>query len=517
MDKATTLQAMALSYLQELAISTFLLISLCMYIKFWRLRNPLYLYPVDWPVVGMLPSLVTMLHNFQDQITAILAASGRNFKAQGPLVSGMRFFVTADPANVRHIFTSNHVNYPKGQEFADIFDIMSGSIFTVDGEACRQLRAMFQSILGNPRLLALMASSCGDKVKNGLLPFLTHMAITKAPFDMQDLMTRLVFDLTVTPIFGVDPGCLSISKPSTHVAIAMDTVMEVGLFRHIIPPPFWKVMRWLNIGPEKKLAVAHTVLHGFVREMAEKSKARCPDPNEVTGIDIISGERALYKNEFQLSKILINYMIAGRDTVGTTLPWVFYNLAKNPHVVSCIRKEMTHVASLKAAAVTSNGASRMVVFDQQDTKDLVYLQAALIESLRLYPPGPIERKVVLANDVLPSGHHLRAGETVLISIYAMGRMEALWGKDCHDYRPKRWLSEDGASLRYVPSHKFMAFNTGPRMCLGKDIAMAQMKTIVAAVVWNFDMEVVEGQNIEPKLSCLLQLKNGLRMMVKERE
>ncbi|KAF8701318.1 hypothetical protein HU200_033647 [Digitaria exilis] len=438
---------MALScyYFQALAISALLAVLLCMYIKFWRLRNPLYLYPMDWPVVGMVPSLVARLHNIHDELTAVLAASGCNFKAQGPLASGMRFFVTADPTNVRHIFTSNHTNYPKGKEFADIFDI---------------------SILGNPRLLALMASNCRDKVANGFLPFLIRMASTRAPFDMQDLITRLVFDLTAMPIFGVDPGRLSKSMPSMHVATAMDTIMEVGLFRHTMPASFWKVMRRLNIGPERKLAVAHTVLHGFVKEMTEKRKdRRCADPSEVAGMDIIS-VLPVYSNELQLSKILINYMIAGRDTVGTTLPWVFYNLAKNPRVVSCIRKELALVASSKAIA----GA-------------------------------PIA---------------VRAGETILISIYAMGRIEALWGKDCHEYRPERWLSEDGTKLRYVPSHKFMAFNSGPRMCLVKDIAITQMKTIVAAVVWNFDMEVVEGQSIEPKLSCLLQLKNGLMMMIKQR-
>jgi hypothetical protein len=52
--------------------------------------------------------------------------------------------------------------------------------------------------------------------------------------------------------------------------------------------------------------------------------------------------------------------------------------------------------------------------------------------------------------------------------------------------------------------------------MGKDIAIAQMKTIVAAVVWNFDMEVLEGQTIKPKLSSILQMNNGLMMMVKRR-
>jgi cytochrome P450 len=508
------LQAMALSFLpSELVISTLVALSLYLYMKFWRLRNPLY--PVDWPVVGVLPFLMSRLHNIHDELTVVLASSGCNFKAQGPLASGMRFFFTADPSNVRHIFTSNHANYPKGEEFAEIFDIFSGSILTIDGEACRQQRGMFQSILSNPRFLATMASCCRDKVVNGLLPFLTRMSSMGTPFDMQELITRLVFDLTARPIFGVDPGCLSISMPPMRVATAMDTVMEVALFRHTIPVPFWKVMRRLNLGPERKMAVAHTVLHGFVREMTEKWKIKCADLDNVAALDILS-VYPVDTDDFLLSKILLNYMIAGRDTVGTALPWVFYNLAKNPHVVSCIRKEMAPVAALKATALASNGTSDMVFFEPEETKALVYLQAAVFESLRLYPPGPIERKTVLADDVLPSGHQLRSGETILVSIYAMGRMESLWSRDCHEYRPERWLSEDGEKLRYVPSHKFMAFNSGPRMCLGKDIAIAQMTTIIAAVVWNFDMEVLGGQTIQPKMSCILQLKNGLTMTVKQR-
>ncbi|KAJ1267983.1 hypothetical protein BS78_07G101300 [Paspalum vaginatum] len=516
----TLLQAMALSSsLPELLISTLVLVSLYLYIKFWRLRNPLY--PMDWPVVGVLPSLVTRLHDLHDQLTVVLAASGCNFKAQGPVASGMRFFVTSDPANVRHIFTTNHANYPKGEEFAEIFDIVSGSIFTVDGEACRRQRAMFQSLLSNPRLLCSMASCCRGKVENGLLPFLAQMASTRTPFDMQDLVTRLVFDLTATPIFGVDPGRLSTNMPSMHVAAAMDTIMEVGLLRHTVPASLWKAIRQLNIGPERKLAVAHKHLHGFVREMTEKWKARRADDHDAVAaaMDIISAD-TVYKEDLLLNKILINYMIAGRDTVGTTLPWVFYNLAKNPRVVSMIRKELAPSASLKASAAGVSDvtpAGNMVMFEPEETKDLVYLQAAIFESLRLYPPGPFERKVVLADDVLPSGHQLHTGETILISIYSMGRMEALWGKDCHEYRPERWLSDDGAKLRYVAPHKFMAFNSGPRMCLGKDIAIAQMKTVVAAVVWNFDMKVLEGQSISPKLSCILQMKSGLMVTVSMRE
>ncbi|WVZ91685.1 hypothetical protein U9M48_037824 [Paspalum notatum var. saurae] len=363
---------------------------------------------------------------------------------------------------------------------------------------------MNHSILNNPRLLGIRARLCRDKVVNGLLPFLARMASIRTPFDMRELLTRLVFDLTATLTLGVDPGYLSMSStsssmmhmPSMHVCTAMDTVMEVGLLRHAMPASVWKAMRQLNVGPERKLAVAHKQLHGFVREMVAKRKpaasCRCDDEVEAA-VDILFDDPVYSGGGFPLGNILVQLMVAGRDTVGTTLPWVFYSLANNPRVVSAIREELAPLIAIRkeASAYSSSSSSNtMVVFEPEETKGLVYLEAAILETLRLYPPGPLERKAVLADDVLPSGHQLCSGETILVSIYAMGRMEALWGKDCHEYRPERWLisrSHDGCAankLRYVPSHKFMAFNSGPRLCLGKDIAMAQMKTIVATSMWS---------------------------------
>jgi hypothetical protein len=55
------------------------------------------------------------------------------------------------------------------------------------------------------------------------------------------------------------------------------------------------------------------------------------------------------------------------------------------------------------------------------------------------------------------------------------------------------------------------------LCLGKeDISVAQMKCVAAAVVWNFDFELLEGHAVEPKLSVALQMKNGLMVKAKKR-
>ncbi|KAK1611881.1 hypothetical protein QYE76_035554 [Lolium multiflorum] len=505
---------MTFSFLPELLISMFVLLVVVVgsyYIK--SSKNPLP--AVDWPVAGILPSLVYNLHRLHDYIAFdLLAPSGHSLKFA---IVNIRFFMTCEPANIQHIFTSNHANYPKGEEFAEIFDVMRGSIFTVDGESCRRQRANYQGVLSSPRLVGLMTRCCRDKVEKGLLPFITHMARTNSPVDMADLMTRLVFDLYASIIFGVDPARLSLDMPPVHVANAMDTVMEVGLTRHIVPAFCWKVMRRLNIGPERKLAAAQAVLRCFTTDMImERRKNGHTIVAQEEPVDVLSSyiNDPDYNGDL-LHPTLITYMIAGRDTIGTTLPWIFYNLAKNPHVVSSIRDELAPIMSRKAAI--ANASAAMMILEPEEVKALVYLQATLLESLRLYPPVPIERKSVVAADVMPTGHEVCALDIVLISLYSVGRMEAVWGADCQEYRPERWLSQDGRKLRFVPSHKFMAFNSGPRLCLGKDIAIIQIKTIVAAVVWNFDVKMLDDRAIDTKLSCLLQMKDGLKLKLNKRE
>uniref|UniRef100_A0A8R7REB3 Cytochrome P450 86B1 n=1 Tax=Triticum urartu TaxID=4572 RepID=A0A8R7REB3_TRIUA len=214
-----------------------------------------------------------------------------------------------------------------------------------------------------------------------------------------------------------------------------------------------------------------------------------------------------------LHAMLLAFMLAGKDTIDVTLLWTFYKLTQNPKIVSIIRGELSPIALHKI----DTGMGAMVIFDPEETKSMVYLRAVLYETLRLYPPAPFERKTMAADNIMPSGHEVHAGETILISLHSMGRMEDIWGKDCRDYNPHRWLLEGSNKPRYEPSHKFLSFNSGPWICPGKEIVVIQMRTIVATVVWNFDLELVKGQSIEPKLSCTLQMKNGLIVKLKKRE
>uniref|UniRef100_A0A0E0F994 Cytochrome P450 n=1 Tax=Oryza meridionalis TaxID=40149 RepID=A0A0E0F994_9ORYZ len=165
----------------------------------------------------------------------------------------------------------------------------------------------------------------------------------------------------------------------------------------------------------------------------------------------------------------------------------------------------------RRAALTSTPAARRECSTPR--------RAALTESMRLYPPAPIDSQSCATDDTLPDGTLVHAGWSVTYSAYAMGRLAAIWGEDCLEYRPERWLGDDGTFQPASP-FRFTVFHAGPRMCLGKEMAYVQMKSIVANVLEEFEVDVVKevagGGVPEHVLSVTLRMKGGLPVKIRRK-
>lgn len=94
----------------------------------------------------------------------------------------------------------------------------------------------------------------------------------------------------------------------------------------------------------------------------------------------------------------------------------------------------------------------------------------------------------------------------------MGRMPAIWGKDCLEFKPERWITDKGG-IKHEPAFKFPAFAAGPRSCIGKELGLTQMKIVAASIIQKFHLEAVDCQNVTPSHSIILSMKNGLRVRV----
>ncbi|TVT99488.1 hypothetical protein EJB05_55157, partial [Eragrostis curvula] len=88
-----------------------------------------------------------------------------------------------------------------------------------------------------------------------------------------------------------------------------------------------------------------------------------------------------------------------------------------------------------------------------------------------------------------------------------------------EYNPERWLGDDGA-FRLVSPFRYTVFHAGPRMCLGKEMAYVQMKSIVASVLEEFVVDAVgkdaSGGVPEHVLSVTLRMKGGLPVQVRRK-
>ncbi|KAK2972008.1 hypothetical protein RJ640_005028 [Escallonia rubra] len=478
--------------------------------------------PTNWPLVGMIPALFRNAHRVHDFATDILKVSGGTFMLKGPWFANMDMLVTADPANIHHILSKNFSNYPKGPEFRKIFDILGDGIFNADYGLWEVHRKTTMSLMNHAKFPSLLERAIWHKVENGLIPVLEYFSKQVKELDLQEIFQRFTFDSICALVLDYDPRSLSIDLPYIPCEKAFTDTEEALLYRHILPENVWKLQKWLQVGKEKKLTKASDVFDQFIyscisAKREELSKLEVLQKQD-EDLNLLTAYMKAYKDKSgssgDPSKFLrdtfLSLMIAGRDTTSTGLTWFFYLLSKNPLVEAKILEEIKTKLQPKEDGKWSS-------FDALELRKLVYLHGALCESLRLFPPVALEHKAPIEDDILPSGHQVEQNTKIVLSFYSMGRMETIWGEDCLEFKPERWISERGG-IKHEPSFKFTAFNAGPRTCLGKEMAFIQMKIVAIIIIYNYHVQVVgEGNRlVSPSDSIILQVKDGLMVKLSKR-
>nr|QWK52313.1 cytochrome P450 96A8-3 [Isatis tinctoria] len=503
----------------------------CFFIFYYFLfKKPFYFlikknfqsYPWNWPVLGMVPGLVVRLHRIYDGVE-VLENSNMTFPFKGPWFAGMDILVTVDPANIQHIMSSNFTNYIKGSKFQEIFAVYGDGILSADSDRWSNLKKCYQALIHDQRFQRFSMSTTRNKLKDGLLPLFNHFAEEGTVVDLQDVFKRFMFDTTLTTITGSDRRSLSIQMPNDEFIESLKDVELTILYRHLIPRLIWKLQNRMGWGQEKKMVEADATFDRLceIYISAKKDEIRkgvSHHSNDGETVDVLTFFINLDATKYELldpiddkflRDVILGFFVAGRDTVASTLTWFFWLLSENPKVVDTIHQE------IKANLPRSGSGQERLSYDPAELNKLVYLHGALFETMRLYPPIPFQRKSAIEPDVLPSGHKVEANSTIMIFLYAMGRMRAVWGEDALEFKPERWVSATG-ELRHEPSYKFFSFNSGPRACLGKHTAMVQLKTVVVEILQDYDIEVLEGQNIEPDPGLILHMRHGIKVTLNKR-
>nr|A0A517FNC7.1 RecName: Full=Cytochrome P450 CYP94D108; Short=PpCYP94D108 [Paris polyphylla]QDS03629.1 cytochrome P450 CYP94D108 [Paris polyphylla] len=452
---------------------------------------------------GSLSELIKNGHRILDWMVEILAASPTN------TVATYMGVVTANPANVEHMLKTKFENYPKGDRFVTLLeDFLGRGIFNSDGDHWKLQRKTASLEFNTKTIRTFVMENVRVSVVDRLIPIFARAAASGETIDLQETLERFAFDNVCKVSFNEDTGRLSgdDTMEGREFARAFEQASEliVGRYKH----PFllsWKLMRFFNIGDERRLKEKIATVHRFATSVIRRRKSAAS-----LGDDLLSRfiAEADYPDEF-LRDIIISFVLAGRDTTSATLTWFFWLASTRPEVLARVEAEVNAVRR-------KNGTCAGVMFTLEEVREMDFLHAALSEALRLYPPVPLQTRACHESDEFPDGTKVRPGTTVMYNSYAMGRMKSIWGEDYAEFRPERWLDKGGGFQPRSP-FRFPVFHAGPRMCLGKEMAYIQMKAVAASVVERFEVVVMDKEKVREKdYTMILRVKGGLPVRLKEK-
>ncbi|MED6192604.1 hypothetical protein PIB30_011674 [Stylosanthes scabra] len=470
--------------------------------------TPSYL-PKCYPLIGSYLAFKVNAHRRIQWLSDILLSSPTaTFTLQLPL--GRKTILTANPANVQHILNTHFHVYQKGPtHFDTLYDLLGAGIFNIDGHKWKFQRQIAIHEFTTKSLRNFVQHVVNAELSHRLLPLLCSAAEHKKILDFQDVLQRFAFDNICKIAFGFDAEYLTQSpNKRSNFAEAFEeaSIISSKRFReplHLI----WKIKRMLNIGSEKRLRIAVCEVREFAMKLIrEKKKMMMMEKTrETKSSDMLSRFLSSGHSEVEfVTDIVISFILAGKDTTSAALTWFFWLLAKNPRVEKEILREIMEKSESP---------------DYDEVKEMVYTQAALCESMRLYPPVPMDTKEAASDDVLPDGSVVKKGVMVTYHVYAMGRMESIWGGDWAEFRPERWLERVEGLWRFVGKdcYRYPVFQGGPRVCLGKEMAILQMKRVVAGVLRRFRVVPVRD-GMEPEFVAFLtaQMKGGFFVNIQQR-
>ncbi|GAW13167.1 hypothetical protein ANO14919_025450 [Xylariales sp. No.14919] len=173
-------------------------------------------------------------------------------------------------------------------------------------------------------------------------------------------------------------------------------------------------------------------------------------------------------------------VLAGSETTATTLSGATYLLLKHPEILEKLKHEIRS---------TFEDASQINI---NSVGNLKYMLAVLNEALRLYPPvtSGLVRTVPEGGSEI-AGHFVAEGTYVEIQQWSMNHSKDNWA-DPWEFNPERFLTTSEEALEVGNKlEALQAFNVGPRNCIGRNLAYAEMRIILARVIFAFDLEIAD--------------------------
>ncbi|KAJ5937093.1 cytochrome P450 [Penicillium verhagenii] len=230
------------------------------------------------------------------------------------------------------------------------------------------------------------------------------------------------------------------------------------------------------------------------RCMARRMKRTLPD-RDIASFFIEDHKNSVdARKEYWLSGDTATLVVAGSDTNAPTLTHLFYFLTRYPKHADKVYAELETLSSLEDAI----GLSKLPHLNGVLNETMRLLPAVLTFGTRVTPPEGLK----IEGTVIPGGIKICAPR------YTIGRLESAYARP-EEFVPERWYAQPELIL---DRRAFAPFGLGKTSCVGKNLALTQIRFVVAALVSRYHFEFTpddpNGELVERDMKDQLTAQPG---------
>lgn len=251
---------------------------------------------------------------------------------------------------------------------------------------------------------------------------------------------------------------------------------------------------WLGLSPWNRFVKIKQKINFFIEQEIEARRQQLDSNSQ----DILSlllsvrdSENQPMTNE-ELRDQLITLLFAGHETTATAIAWGLYWIHRQPEIKNNLLQEL---ASLGYSATPT------------ELYNLPYLTAICQESLRIYPVGILTMPRQVKKPVKLLNFEVEKDTIIYGSIYSLHHREDLYPEP-NKFRPERFLER-----KFTP-YEFIPFGGGDRRCIGENLALWEMKIVLATIMQNAELSLANQlPEIPQRRGVTLAPKSGVEMIL----
>lgn len=372
------------------------------------------------------------------------------------------------------------LNPPKPDSYSRLRLLGHGVLSQYDPVEWSRQREILKPIFSSEALRRLVPVMEGGT--KTMEQFLKEKAHLNQSFDFHEIMSNIAFELIGHSALGEESSFLK--QNATSLREAFETILKKGFLGED-----------LNEDPEFK--EADDILRNFSTQVFDRYKksgeGKCPvhhnqgsknetsssssstDSEPPSAISVILGKDEKGNPNFderQKYDQLSTFVFAGHETTANTLSFIVLELARNHDVQSKLRKDI-HDTCKKLN----------ITVDKISYKDLFkfnYLTLVINEGLRMWPVVAMGTVRILEEDTVIDGKIAKKGVMLRFPHYLIHRNPSYWEQPNKFIPERKWNNE-----------AFLPFSRQPRDCLGRNLALLEMRMFLISMITQFSFELAD--------------------------